>query len=308
MDKIENDLPSPTPDEKPVAEAALVIVSGMSGSGKSVALKTFEDLGYYCVDNLPAELLPAFVRVATANLAEAETAKLAVGIDVRTSHRDLASIPGWLAEVGKLGMDPRVVFLETRDDILIKRYADTRRRHPLSHLGLALADAIALERQVLRPLRQLADSQLDTSELNVHQMRRHIITRFALGDTSTVSLLFESFAYRHGVPADADFVFDARCLPNPHWDPGLRPLSGRDAPVAGFFANQPLVNEFAEQVGALLETWLPRLHTDTSRSYITVAFGCTGGRHRSVYLAERMARNAREQGWDEVAVHHRELD
>ncbi|QOW22747.1 RNase adapter RapZ [Lysobacter avium] len=308
MDKTENDLPTPPTDEKPLAEAALVIVSGMSGSGKSVALKTFEDLGYYCVDNLPAELLPAFVRAATANLAETETAKLAVGIDVRTSHRDLASIPGWLAELGKLGMDPRVIFLETRDDILIKRYADTRRRHPLSHLGLALADAIALERQVLRPLRQLADSQLDTSDLNVHQMRRHIITRFALGDTSTVSLLFESFAYRHGVPADADFVFDARCLPNPHWDPGLRPLSGRDAPVAEFFANQPLVNEFADQVGALLETWLPRLHTDTSRSYITVAFGCTGGRHRSVYLAERMARAAREQGWDEVAVHHRELD
>ncbi|KIQ97310.1 RNase adapter RapZ [Lysobacter sp. A03] len=308
MDKTENELPTPPADDKPVAEASLVVVSGMSGSGKSVALKTFEDLGYYCVDNLPAELLPAFVRAATANLAETETAKLAVGIDVRTSHRDLASIPGWLAELGKMGMDPRVIFLETRDDILIKRYADTRRRHPLSHLGLALADAIALERQVLRPLRQLADSQLDTSELNVHQMRRHIITRFALGDTSTVSLLFESFAYRHGVPADADFVFDARCLPNPHWDPGLRPLSGRDAPVAEFFANQPLVNEFADQVGALLETWLPRLHSDTSRSYITVAFGCTGGRHRSVYLAERMAQRAREQGWDEVAVHHRELD
>jgi UPF0042 nucleotide-binding protein len=305
---------APTPDSAPdpaavnptPVNATLVIVSGMSGSGKSVALKTFEDLGYYCVDNLPAELLPAFVRSATGN--GAATAKLAVGIDVRTSHRDLASIPEWLAEVGKLGLDPQLMFFETRDDILIKRYADTRRRHPLSHLGLALADAIALERQVLKPLRQLADIQIDTSDLNVHQLRRRIITRFALGDTSTVSLLFESFAYRHGVPADADFVFDARCLPNPHWDPTLRPLSGRDAPVADFFGAQPLVNEFAEQVGALLQTWLPRLHEDTSRSYITVAFGCTGGRHRSVYLAERMARRARDQGWDEVAVHHRELD
>ncbi len=308
MNKTDNAHPDhdTSPTGHSPAGATLVIVSGMSGSGKSVALKTFEDLGYYCVDNLPAELLPAFVRSATANLTEA--AKLAVGIDVRTSHRDLASIPGWVAEVGKLGLDPRMIFFETSDEVLIKRYADTRRRHPLSHLGLALADAIALERQILKPLRKLADSQLDTSELNVHQMRRHIITRYALGDTSTVSLLFESFAYRHGVPADADFVFDARCLPNPHWDPTLRPLSGRDAPVAEFFAAQPLVNEFAGQVGALLETWLPRLHTDTSRSYITVAFGCTGGRHRSVYLAERMARRAREQGWDEVAVHHRELD
>lgn len=309
MDKTDNEHPdhdSDSRDKPPGSEATLVIISGMSGSGKSVALKTFEDLGYYCVDNLPAELLPAFVRAATANLTE--TAKLAVGIDVRTSHRDLASIPGWLSEVGKLGLDPRMIFFETRDEILITRFADTRRRHPLSHLGLALADAIALEREVLKPLRQLADSHLDTSDLNVHQMRRHIITRFALGDTSTVSLLFESFAYRHGVPADADFVFDARCLPNPHWDTTLRPLSGRDGPVADFFAAQPLVNEFAEQVGALLETWLPRLHADTSRSYITVAFGCTGGRHRSVYLAERMGQRAREQGWDEVAVHHRELD
>lgn len=300
--------PAADPQPEPQAEpgATLVIVSGMSGSGKSVALRTFEDLGYYCVDNLPAELLPAFVRSATANLTE--TARLAVGIDVRTSHRDLESIPGWLAEVGKLGLNPRMIFFETADDTLIKRFADTRRRHPLSHLGLPLADAIALERQVLKPLRQLADAHLDTSDLNVHQMRRYITTRFALGDTSTVSLLFESFAYRHGVPADADFVFDARCLPNPHWDPTLRPLSGRDGPVADFFAAQPLVKEFAAQVGGLLETWLPRLHTDTSRSYITVAFGCTGGRHRSVYLAEHMAQRAREQGWDEVAVHHREMD
>ena len=229
MNKTDNAHPDhdTSPTGHSPAGATLVIVSGMSGSGKSVALKTFEDLGYYCVDNLPAELLPAFVRSATANLTEA--AKLAVGIDVRTSHRDLASIPGWVAEVGKLGLDPRMIFFETSDEVLIKRYADTRRRHPLSHLGLALADAIALERQILKPLRKLADSQLDTSELNVHQMRRHIITRYALGDTSTVSLLFESFAYRHGVPADADFVFDARCLPNPHWDPTLRPLWPRSS-------------------------------------------------------------------------------
>lgn len=286
--------------------ATLVIVSGMSGSGKSVALKTFEDLGYYCVDNLPAELLPQFVRSATGG--DASAAKLAVGIDVRNSHGDLANVPDWLSEVGKLGLDPRLVFFETRDEILLKRYADTRRRHPLSHLGLSLADAIALERQVLKPLRQLADVTLDTSDLNVHQMRRHIITEFGLGDDGTVSLLFESFAYRRGVPPDADFVFDARCLPNPHWDPVLRPLSGRDPAVAVHLDAQADVNEFADQVGGFLDTWLPRLHQDTSRSYITVAFGCTGGRHRSVYLAERMAERARRRGWGEVAVYHRELD
>ena len=286
--------------------ATLVIVSGMSGSGKSVALKTFEDLGYYCVDNLPAELLPAFVRSVTGKGAAA--AKLAVGIDVRNSHSDLSNLPAWLSAVGELGLGPKLIYFESSDEVLLKRYADTRRRHPLSQLGLSLADAIALERQVLKPLRQLADIQLDTSDLNVHQMRRHVITEFGLGDDSSVSLLFESFAYRHGLPSGADFVFDARCLPNPHWDPVLRPLSGRDAAVAQHLDAQPEVNEFTGQVSQLLDTWLPRLQSGSTRSYITVAFGCTGGRHRSVYLAEWMARHARERGWDEVAVHHRELD
>ncbi len=288
------------------SSATLVIVSGMSGSGKSVALKTFEDLGYYCVDNLPAELLPQFVKSATGDGSTA--AKLAVGIDVRNSHNDLSSLPSWLSAVGELGLDPKLIYFESRDEILLKRYADTRRRHPLSQLGLSLADAIALERQVLKPLRQLADIQLDTSDLNVHQLRRHVITEFGLGDDSDVSLLFESFAYRHGVPADADFVFDARCLPNPHWNPALRPLSGRDEAVIDYLDAEPEVNEFAGQISRFLDTWLPRMHADSTRSYITVAFGCTGGRHRSVYLAERMAAHAREQGWNGVALHHRELD
>ena len=286
-------------------ESSLVIVSGMSGAGKSVALKTFEDLGYYCVDNLPAELLPQFVQGATS---AGTAARLAVGIDVRNSHSDLASIPEWLSAVGALGLDPKLVFFDTRDDVLLKRYADTRRRHPLSHLGLSLADAISLERQVLRPLRRIADTCIDTSDLNVHQLRREVITEFALGEEGAVSLLFQSFAYRRGVPSDADFVFDARCLPNPHWNAILRPLSGRDAAVGEFLDAQPDVNEFTGQIGQFLDTWLPRLKTGTSRSYITVAFGCTGGRHRSVYLAERMAARARHKGWDDVAVHHRELD
>lgn len=285
---------------------SLVIVSGMSGSGKSVALNTFEDLGFYCVDNLPAELLPQFVRSVRGG--EGAPDKLAVGIDVRNRHSDLADIPGSLSAVGAMGLDPKLVFFESRDDALIKRYADTRRRHPLSHLGLSLADAISLERQVLKPLRQIADRVMDTSDLNVHQLRRQVITEFGLGRDSTVSLLFESFAYRHGVPADADFVFDARCLPNPHWNATLRPLSGRDEAVAGYLQAEPDAMKFVEQVSGFLDTWLPRLRVDGTRSYVTVAFGCTGGRHRSVYLAERMARHAREAGWDEVAVHHRELD
>ncbi|HVI26212.1 MAG TPA: RNase adapter RapZ [Xanthomonadaceae bacterium] len=283
----------------------LVVVSGMSGSGKSVALNTFEDLGFYCVDNLPAELLPEFVRSVARDDGAPE--KLAVGIDVRNRHSDLANIPGWLSAVGSLGLDPRLVFFETSDEVLLKRYADTRRRHPLSHLGLSLADAISLERQVLKPLRQVADSVIDTSALNVHQLRRQVITDFGLAGDTTLSLLFESFAYRRGVPADADFVFDARVLPNPHWNPELRPLSGRDAQVRAHLETQPEVREYARQVEDFLDTWLPRLRSET-RSYVTVAFGCSGGRHRSVYLAERLAHHCRDNGWAEVAVHHRELD
>lgn len=283
----------------------LIIVSGMSGSGKSVALKTLEDVDFYCVDNLPPELLPQFVQTVGGD--DGAPAKLAVGIDVR-NRRDLANLPDWLSAVGALGFDPRLVFFETADAVLLKRYADTRRRHPLSALGLSLADAIALERQVLKPMRQIADVVIDTSAMNVHQLRRHLIKEFALSGDAEMSLLFESFAYRRGVPPDADFVFDARGLPNPHWNATLRPLSGRDTAVREHLDADADVALFADQVSAFLDTWLPRLQSDSTRSYATVAFGCTGGRHRSVYLAERMAAHARANGWNEVAVHHRELD
>jgi RNase adapter protein RapZ len=290
--------------QQPTAPS-LIIVSGMSGSGKSVALNTFEDLGFYCVDNLPAELLPDFVRSVARD--DGAPGKLAVGIDVRNRHTDLSNIPEWLSAVGALGLDPKLVFFDTTEAVLLKRYSDTRRRHPLSHLGLALADAISLERQVLKPLRQIADTVIDTSHLNVHQMRRQVITDFGLATDDSLSLLFESFAYKRGVPADADFVFDARVLPNPHWNPELRPLSGRDEAVRWYLDSQDYVSEYVSQVEQFLDTWLPRLRSDT-RSYVTIAFGCTGGRHRSVYLAERLAEHCRNRDYGEVAVYHRELD
>ena len=283
----------------------LIVVSGMSGSGKSVALNTLEDMDFYCVDNLPADLLPQFVQSVTGEGSTHD--RLAVGIDVRNRGSDLSNIPEWLSAVGALGLDPRLVFFDTADKTLLKRYADTRRRHPLSHLGLSLADAISLERQVLKPLRQIADRVMDTSDLNVHQLRRQVITDFGLGHASPLSLLFESFAYRRGVPPDADFVFDVRPLPNPHWDARLRPLSGRDADVRAYLDGNADVEQYATQVEQFLDTWLPRLRSET-RSYVTVAFGCTGGRHRSVYLAERLANYFRDAGWEEVATHHRELD
>ncbi|HQY50309.1 MAG TPA: RNase adapter RapZ [Thermomonas sp.] len=282
---------------------SLLIVSGMSGSGKSGALHTLEDLGYYCVDNLPAELLPDFVRRMLAN--DSAPSKIAVVIDARNLG-DLSEVPQALSQIGALGANPRLLFLEARDEVLLRRYADTRRRHPLSHLGLGLADAIALDRQALRPLRKIADILLDTSEMNVHQMRRRVLAEFGL-EGAGVALMFESFAYRHGVPADADFVFDARVLPNPHWDARLRPLSGRDELVRHYLDAQTDVSVYVEQVQTFLDRWLPKLRSET-RSYVTVAFGCSGGRHRSVYLAERLAQHFRSADWPEVAVHHRELD
>lgn len=289
----------------PTDAPSLIVVSGMSGSGKSVALKTFEDLDFYCVDNLPADLLTDFVRSVAGG--DGTPQKLAVGIDVRNRHSDLSNIPEWLSAVGAMGLDPRLVFFDTRDEVLLKRYADTRRRHPLSRLGLALADAIALERQVLKPLRALADIIIDTSDLNVHQLRRRLTGELDLGRDAPLSLLFESFAYRRGLPPDADFVFDARALPNPHWDARLRPLSGRDTEVRDYFDAQADVGDYLAQVGNFLDTWLPRMLSST-RSYVTIGFGCSGGRHRSVYLAEKLAERAREQGWLDVATYHRELD
>ncbi len=283
----------------------LLVVSGMSGSGKSVALHTFEDLDFYCVDNLPPELLPNFVDSVAREHGAPQ--RLAVGIDVRNRQSNLTNIPEWLSAVGALGLDPKLVFFDTRDEVLLKRYADTRRRHPLSQRGLALGDAIALERQILKPLRALADVIIDTSDLNVHQLRRRMRYELDLERELPLSLLFESFAYRRGIPADADFLFDARMLPNPHWDARLRPLSGRDTGVREYLETQPEVNEYLQQITGLLDTWLPRMHSST-RSYVTVAFGCTGGRHRSVYLAEKLAEHAREMGWPDVSTYHRELE
>jgi len=197
--------------------------------------------------------------------------------------------------------------LDTSDGVLVKRYSDTRRRHPLSALGLALSDAIALERDRLRPLRALADTLIDTSELNVHQLRKAVLGGLDVEFAPRISLLFESFAYKGGPPPDADFVFDARCLPNPHWDPRLRPLSGRDAAVREHLDQQDSVKEYVDQVAAFLAAWLPRFESET-RSYLTVAFGCTGGRHRSVYLAERLAQFFREGGRQDVLTYHRELE
>ncbi|HET6546538.1 MAG TPA: RNase adapter RapZ [Rhodanobacteraceae bacterium] len=280
----------------------LIVVTGLSGSGKTVALHTLEDLDYYCVDNLPAALTPAFVQA----VARGPTThpRLAVGLDVRNRAEDLHRLPQILADLGKSGIDYRLIFLDTRDEVLIKRYSETRRRHPLA-LDRGLADTITLERQLLRPLLAIADRVIDTSELNVHELRRLIISEMELS-AGALTLLFESFAYRRGVPSDADFVFDVRCLPNPHWETNLRPLSGKDVAVREWLEARPEVARFRDDVARFLDTWLKEFEVD-GRSYVTICIGCTGGRHRSVYLAERLAEHFRESH-DQVLTYHREIE
>jgi UPF0042 nucleotide-binding protein len=299
-----------TDSEQPPTNAlldqpVLMVLSGLSGSGKSVALRTLEDLDFNCVDNLPAAMLPDFVR--TVSQSHDPHPRLAVGIDVRNRYANLAEIAQWLSAVAAQGFDHRLVFFDTADNVLLKRYSETRRRHPLSHNGLALADSIALERRMLAPVRALADLIIDTSDLNVHQLRRQVITELGTQVRSTLSVLFESFAYRRGLPGDADFVFDARALPNPHWDARLRPLSGRDEAVRHYLDAQPDAQRFLAQVIDFVDTWLPSFEGG-SRSYVTIAFGCTGGRHRSVYLAEQLALHVRARGHEDVLTFHRELE
>lgn len=283
---------------------ALTVISGMSGSGKTVALRTLEDLDYYCVDNLPVALLPALVDTVSRDESQRER-RLAVGADVRNRQQDLQRLPDVLATLAGQGISYQTVFLDTRDEVLIKRYSESRRRHPLSTDGLALADAIAVERRLLRPMLSIADRVIDTSDLNVHQLRRLIITSMGV-PAGSLTLLFESFAYKRGVPADADFVFDARSLPNPHWNAQLRPLSGRDAPVREWLEQQPDVGAFRDDISTFLDNWLPRFETD-GRSYVTICIGCTGGRHRSVYLAERLAERYRDRH-RQVLSYHREME
>jgi UPF0042 nucleotide-binding protein len=265
----------------------LVIVSGLSGSGKSVALAMLEDLDYYCVDNIPAGLLPGFIAytVRTSELAYRRTA---VGVDARNRPEDLADVPRLVAELRRSGIGCEVLFLRAENDTLLERFSETRRRHPLSRSGIGLQEALELEQRLLAPVANAADLTIDTSRLSVHELRELIRERVVERGPGGPSLLFQSFAYRHGVPDDADFVFDARALPNPYWQPALRELSGRDEGVARFMDEHADAAQFLADVTSFLERWLPSL-VRSNRSYLTVAVGCTGGQHRSVYLAERLA-------------------
>ncbi|HXH04740.1 MAG TPA: RNase adapter RapZ, partial [Candidatus Competibacteraceae bacterium] len=261
----------------------MTIVSGLSGSGKTIALQTLEDLHYYCVDNLPVALLKPFAQTLLAREHDS-LRNVAVGIDARNFLDELAQFPAILQELRASGLSVEILFLQASDDVLLKRYSETRRKHPLSMEGVSLLEAIREERRLLDPLLAHANLVIDTSHTNVHELRDLVRTRLHGTPAGTLSILFESFAFRNGIPADADFVFDARCLPNPHWEPHLRPLTGEDPPVAAFLREQPEVTAMLDDIRGFLERWIPRFETG-SRSYLTIAIGCTGGQHRSVFIA-----------------------
>ena len=282
----------------------LIIVSGISGSGKSVALDRLEDLGYYCIDNIPAQLLKVFVSDVVQQGRTGFEA-VAVGIDARNRPEDLNAIPEVVEELERAGVRCEVLYLTADDEVLVKRYSESRRPHPLGREGGSLRDAIVRERTLLAPMAEHADLVIDTSRTSVHELRNRVRVLVHGEHEDRITLLFESFGFKYGVPQDADFLFDLRCLPNPYWESGLRALSGLDQPVAEFLESHEQTGRMVEDLIAFLERWLPEF-ARTDRSYVTVALGCTGGHHRSVYLAERLAAHFRKQS-AQVEVRHSEL-
>ena len=283
----------------------LFLISGLSGSGKSVALKTLEDAGFYCVDNLPAEMLSSLVE----HLLPAGYSNIAVSIDVRSAN-SVQRLPELMLQLMQKDLAVHVLFLDAQNDTLVKRFSETRRLHPLNDAaslangkqGRTLPECVAYERELLAEISSIGH-HIDTTELNANALRAWI-KQFIQVDRARLTLLFESFGFKHGIPLDADLVFDVRCLPNPYYNPALRPLTGNDAAVIEFLENTPAVQDMFGDIRNFVERWLPCYVAD-NRSYLTVALGCTGGQHRSVYLAEKLARHFEQQ--QQVLVRHREL-
>jgi UPF0042 nucleotide-binding protein len=281
----------------------LVIISGRSGSGKSTALHQLEDEGYYCIDNLPVALLPALVE-QTNREEFTQFPGAAVCIDARNAWKDLQHFSAILDSL-PADINTRVLFLDAQDAALIKRFSETRRRHPLSSRTMPLAEAIELERELLEPIASDASLVLDTSQLTIYELRDAIKQRLLGTSSGSMSLLIQSFGFKRGVPADADMVFDVRMLPNPHWVSELRMQTGLDDAVQAFLEAQPETGELYRNIRDFLDRWLPA-YAGSNRSYMTVAVGCTGGQHRSVYLADRLYQHYREQ-FPQVHLRHREL-
>lgn len=288
----------------PHSEIRLVVVTGISGSGKSIALDMLEDMDFYCIDNLPSGLVKLFLEQAERGALETYT-KTAIALDARNLPDELIKVPEMISSLKAAGTQVDVIFLDAADDVVIKRYAESRRRHPLSRKGLSLGEAILAERKVLSPLYDLADLVIDTSRTNVHQLRRIIGERVAERQAGNMALNFTSFGFKHGLPHDADYVFDIRFLPNPYWENELRDFNGLDQPVIDFLESSSEVQEFFTSLTIFLGPCLAR-QKEQNRSFMTVALGCTGGRHRSVFLCEKLAEHFRDT-YSQVSVRHTEL-
>ena len=280
----------------------LVVLSGLSGSGKSVALNALEDVGYYCIDNIPVALLQSFV---DETLPQQDPAfnRVALCADARNAA-DIPRLPLLVQELRKAGIACEVIFLQADEDVLLSRFSETRRKHPLTTDRVSLTEALGQEAELLEPIIDIADLVVDTSATNVHELRSLIGNRVASRAEGKLSILLESFGFKHGLPADADFVFDVRCLPNPYWEQELRSMTGRDLPVREFLEKEPQVQAMVDDIAAFLQRWIPR-YRKTQRAYLTVAIGCTGGQHRSVYVAEAVAE--RLMSGDNVQTRHHQL-
>ncbi|GGO82846.1 nucleotide-binding protein [Marinobacterium nitratireducens] len=284
----------------------LVVISGRSGSGKSTALQALEDVDFYCIDNLPALLMPSLVEQMLQDPSPPE--QLAVSIDARNLLSNLRRFPSLLEEMRQryAEVNIEVLYLDASDPTLIKRYSATRRKHPLSDDNTSLKQAIEYERELLEPIANLADLRVDTTRLKLYDLRDNIKERVSRHREQQVSLQFESFGFKHGLPLDADFTFDVRVLPNPFWVPDLRAFTGLEEPVIQFLEQSPEVAEMVTDIQSFIEKWMPAFRAG-NRSYVTIAIGCTGGQHRSVYIANRLAGHFRQQ-MENVHVRHRELD
>lgn len=282
----------------------LIIVSGLSGSGKSVALHVLEDLGYYCIDNMPAALLKSLIDEVTKP-GENSANRIAVGVDARNRRQDLEALPELIAELKNTGIQTEVLYLQANDDTLLKRYSESRRRHPLADGGMELLTAISRERELLGQVINSADLIIDTSHKSIYELADVIRQRVDERNADTLSILIQSFGFKHGIPPDADFVFDLRCLPNPYWISKLRGQTGLDPAVATFLDSQPEFTQMYDDILYFLKRWIPR-YTSVNRSYLTVALGCTGGQHRSVYMTEKLALALKEIH-DPVHTRHTEI-
>lgn len=286
----------------------LVIISGLSGSGKTVALHTLEDEDYYCVDNLPIGILPQFVeRILTRGVQLYDN--IAVGIDARSGSEDLRDFNTIMEWVKQRDTEEKIeielIYIQAEQETLIKRFSDTRRKHPLTKKGLPLSEAIEVERSLLKDVALRANLYVDTTNTNIHELRNYIKQRVASRKQDSLSLLFHSFGFKNGAPVDSDFVFDVRCLPNPHWEPNLRNLTGQDNGVINFLQDKEDVIQMLEHIKTYLNFVIPKFKKQ-NRYYLTVSIGCTGGQHRSVYIAETLHDFFRKQHKN-VSIHHREL-